>query len=206
MKHGLPRGNTNYGESHSHPEEKGVVCEHGKTLTGSGPAAWRHDGTMGGIADLVGNVWEHQDGLKLVGGKIIMPADNDFEMAESDWPETGVMIDGVNDIQISDEITNRDWLSKSFRDVSVKEGYDVPVAIRQALIAPCSLAKEDLAEPLGHMWADNETRRTCIPLRFGYWYDDSYAGVAALDLYHSRENVFAGIGFRLAYISDAKPV
>jgi hypothetical protein len=162
---------------------------------------------MGGIADLVGNVWEHQDGLKLVGGKIIMPVDNDFAMPESDWPDTGATIDGVNGIQISGEITNRDWLSTSFRDVSVKEGYNIPAAIRQALIAPCSLAsKAGMTEPIGHMWADNAARRTCIPVRFGSWNDGSNAGVAALILVCGREDVYTVIGFRLAYISDAKSV
>ena len=207
MKHGLPRGNTDYGKSHSRPDEKGMVCEHGKTLTGSGPASWRHDGTLAGIADLVGNVWEHQDGLKLVGGKIIMPLDNDFAMPESDWPDTGVRIDGVNGIQISDAITNRDWLSKSFKDVSVKEGYDVPVALRQALIAPCSLAiNENLTEPLGHMWADNSARSISVPLRFGRWGDGADAGVAFLALDVVRTDVNTSDGFRLAYISKAKSV
>ena len=39
------------------------------TLTGSGPARWRHDHTAHGIADLCGNLWEWQAGLRLVDGK-----------------------------------------------------------------------------------------------------------------------------------------
>ncbi len=201
MKNGLPRGNTDYGKSHSHPEEKGMVCEHGKTLTGSGPLSWRHDGTVAGIADLVGNVWEHQDGLKLVGGKVVMPADNDFAMSEKDWPDTGVRIDDVDGIQISDEVTRRGWVSNYFKDVTVKEGYDVPVALRQALIAPCSLTKADYSEPLGYMWADNSARATQFPLRFGGWSFGGGAGVAALSLDDGREVAYEGVGFRLAYIS-----
>jgi hypothetical protein len=206
MKHGLPRGNTGYGKSHSRPEEKGIVCERAKTLTGSGPASWRHDGTMGGIADLVGNAWEHQDGFKLVNGRIIMPLDNDFAMPESDWPDTGVRIDGVNGIQISDAITERGWLSQTFKDVSVKKGFDVPVALRQALIAPCSLAFNEHTEPLGHVWADNSAKFTGIPLRFGPWAGAGVAGVAALSLLYPRTSVAPRIGFRLAYIRNAKSV
>lgn len=206
MKHGLPRGNTDYGKSHSRPDEKGMVCEYGKTLTGSGPTSWRHDGTIGGIADLVGNVWEHQDGLKLVGGKIVMPADNDFTLPEKNWPDTGVRIDGIDGIQISDEIIRRDWLSQSFKDVSIKAGYDVPVSLRQALIAPSSLTKQDHPEPLGHMWADNSARSTRVPIRFGGWDGGADAGVACLDLYDVRSCVDTTVGFRLAYISKVKSV
>ena len=201
MKNGLPRGNTDYGKSHSCPEEKGMVCEYGKTMTGSGPLSWRHDGTIAGVADLVGNIWEHQDGLKLVGGKIVMPSDNDFTLPEKNWPDTGARIDGVDGIQISDEITRRDWLSQSFKDVSIKAGYGVPVSLRQALIAPSSLTKkDDHPEPLGYMWADNSARATCVPIRFGHWIIGAYAGVAALYLNSARTDVHTNLGIRLAYI------
>lgn len=201
MKYGLPRGNTDYGKSHSHPEEKGMVCEYGKTLTGSGPVSWRHDGTIGGIADLVGNVWEHQDGLMLAGGKIIMPADNDFTMPKENWPDTGSRIDKASGIQVSDEIKKRDWMSSAFKDISAKKGYDVSVALRQALIAPCSLAlQEDLTEPLGYVWANNSAKAECVPFRFGNWIGGDYAGVACLDLSLDRSIASSGFGFRLAYI------
>lgn len=203
MKNSLPRGNTDYGKSHSHPEESGMMAEYNKTLTGSGPASWRHDGTMAGIADLVGNIWEHQDGFKLVGGKIIMPADNDYALPEKDWPDTGAMIDGVNGIQISDSITKRGWASQSFKDIAAKDGYDVPVSLKQALLAPCSLSKGDnIAEPLGHVWADNSARLTRMPIRFGSWYYYEDEGVAALGLDNGREIVDITVGFRLAYISN----
>jgi sulfatase modifying factor 1 len=207
MKHGLPRGNTDYGKSHSHPEEKGMVSEYGRALTGSGPASWRHDGTIFGISDLVGKVWEHQGGLKTIGGKIIMPSDNDFNLPEEEWPDTGVRIDGVNGIQISDTITKRGWVSHPFKDIAAKPGYDVPVAIRQALIAPCSLSRnEALSEPLGNVWVDNGGARvTSVPRRFGSWYGAD-AGVASLYLSYVRSAVAAYLGFRLAYISSVKSV
>jgi hypothetical protein len=34
------------------------IIEQETTLAGSGPLSWRHDNTLAGIADLVGNVWE----------------------------------------------------------------------------------------------------------------------------------------------------
>ena len=39
-----------------------------KTRTGMGPVTWNHNGKEGGIADLVGNVWEGVYGLQLIGG------------------------------------------------------------------------------------------------------------------------------------------
>ena len=43
----MPTGNTASGKSHSHPEQTGITYEGGcgKTLTGSGPVQWNHDGT-----------------------------------------------------------------------------------------------------------------------------------------------------------------
>ena len=90
-----PRGNTSSGKSHE------AVWEHGtpapdnaaKTLGGSSPASWRHDGTVAGIADLVGNVWEWLDGLRLVDGRLYFPQDNDFTLPEAQWPASPVYLD-----------------------------------------------------------------------------------------------------------------
>jgi hypothetical protein len=97
MKNGTqPRGNTNYLKAYEAPWETGTPAPDNptaKTLGGSGPASWRHDGTIAGIADLVGNVWEWNDGLKIVDGQIFVPNDNDYTLAESAWPATGVFFD-----------------------------------------------------------------------------------------------------------------
>jgi hypothetical protein len=42
---------------------------------------------------MVGNVWEWQDGLKIIDGQIFMPNDNDFTMTEAQWPTQGVYFD-----------------------------------------------------------------------------------------------------------------
>jgi hypothetical protein len=97
LKNGFqPRGNTSGGKAHNAPYETGTPSQDNasKTLGGSGPVSWRHDNTIGGIADLVGNVWEWQGGLKLVDGQIYMPNDNDFTLPEANWPAQGVYFDG----------------------------------------------------------------------------------------------------------------
>jgi len=94
LKNGYqPRGNTDYGRAYDARWETISGGTPGKT--GTGPASWRHDGTLGGIADLVGNLWEWQDGLKLVDGQLLMPNDNYFTQAESSWAAQGVYFDST---------------------------------------------------------------------------------------------------------------
>ena len=66
----LPRGNTDCGKSHSHPEETGTTYKDAsgssKTLTGSGPVTWNHTHTAEGVADMCGNIWEHVGGIRFM--------------------------------------------------------------------------------------------------------------------------------------------
>jgi hypothetical protein len=96
LKNGVqPRGNTASGKSHEATYETGTPAPDNaaKTLTGSGPASWRHDGTLAGIADLVGNVWEWNDGLLLRDGRLYFPTDNYFDQPDSQWPASSVYLD-----------------------------------------------------------------------------------------------------------------
>jgi hypothetical protein len=103
MKNGTqPRGNTQYGRAYEAAWETGVRPDGGnpgstggdpKTLTGSGPASWRHDSTPQGIAGLSGNVWEWNNGMKLADGRFYFPEDNSFTLAESGWPASPVYLD-----------------------------------------------------------------------------------------------------------------
>ncbi|MCW5222412.1 hypothetical protein D5041_02005 [Verminephrobacter aporrectodeae subsp. tuberculatae] len=76
----MPRGNTNYGKSHSMPHETGRRHHNGMgswIYTGSGPASWRHNGLPHGIADLTGNVPEWLGGVRLNEGEIQILPNND---------------------------------------------------------------------------------------------------------------------------------
>jgi hypothetical protein len=96
VKNGFqPRGNTSSGKSHEATWETGTPAPDNaaKTLGGSGPVSWRHNNDISGIADLTGNIWEWIEGLKIVDGQIYMPNDNDFTLAEAQWPAQGVYFD-----------------------------------------------------------------------------------------------------------------
>ena len=191
------RGNTNWGSSHTNPEELGKRCKKsGATLTGSGPDSWRHDGTAHGIADLVGNVWEWVDGLKLKEGKIYMPSDNAFSLPENLWMDTGAYIDMVDGFpRISGSITTRDWDSEKFSDMVVEPGFEVPLALKQSLLCPNAALKT-----AGRFFAENTEDFEALPLRGGGWVNSSNCGLAALDLSDVRARVSGGVGFRPAFI------
>lgn len=54
------------------------------TLTGSGPASWRLDGTPSGIDDLVGNCFDQDYGYRIVGGELQILADNNAASPTAD--------------------------------------------------------------------------------------------------------------------------
>jgi formylglycine-generating enzyme required for sulfatase activity len=61
----------------------GLASGDGRTFAGSDPASWRRDDTPNGISDMVGNVWEWMDGLKLNRGRIYMPNDDNYPPPEA---------------------------------------------------------------------------------------------------------------------------
>lgn len=79
-----PKGNNNYGKDVSESTYKAVPSmardssgRIQRVATGTGPVTWSHDGTLEGIWDLNGNVWEWCTGLRLVHGELqVIPYNN----------------------------------------------------------------------------------------------------------------------------------
>ena len=208
----LPRGNTNCGESHSHPEEKGEHYDDYRTLTGSGPETWAHDHTPFGVFDLCGNVWEWIAGLRLMKGQIEVIENNNAAMpvdmsASSDlWqpiPAPGVCGDmrfAVEDgtVILSNVGESEGWSGCAWRDL--QEDIDTPELMKALALDP-----EDAASGDSWLFVDTEGER--LPIRGGGWSNASNAGVFALNLSNPRSHVGANIGFRAAFYckTDNRP-
>src|SRR5699024_578099 len=75
-----PRGNNDTGKDYIRTDElcdSPISANHSRSLTGSGPVSWTHDGTPCGAADLNGNTWEWVGGLRWDDGQVNIIANND---------------------------------------------------------------------------------------------------------------------------------
>lgn len=193
-----PLGNTFYGQSHSESWQSGIRQDSGlpgdasgtaSILSGSGPLSWRHNNTELGISDLVGNVWEWQDGVKLSDGQIIVALEQ--QATEGAWVGQAAYLDAGNKLNSSKTASasaNNDWRSTG-KDVSYVENQ----LLQQLLIEP--IVGTDAA--LGRLYYNNDGDR--LPLRGGHWNRGSFAGLGALDLSYARSSTSRTLGFRPCY-------
>ena len=177
-----PTGNTDHGRHHDNHhefgrrEDGGTLGDSsgtGNILTGTGPDAWRHDGSPTGISDLVGNVWEWLWGLKLVNGRIYAAPDNDTSLDEGDWEDTGVDVPDVSSTSFEGWLTDGTELTDRL------------------------LVSEAGIIPQGSVWTDDTDER--FPRRGGHRSSGSDAGLATLALGTSRSLSAVGTGFRAAF-------
>jgi len=199
----IPRGNTDYGRAHDANHELGRRQDGGtagdgsgsaRILTGSGPASWRHDNSMGGIADLVGNVWEWQHGLKLVDGQIHLIEDNSWELDESDWTALGHHFSneaGTPTLKNSAGTVEDTGISSTWDSLAKEAGYTESQLLQRLLISPASVPMQ------GRFYVNTSGER--FPLRGGDWDNGSNAGLGALNLYNARSNAYSYFGFRPAF-------
>ena len=214
-----PRGNTNWGRHHLMTYETAVrqdggsigeAAGDGKTLTGSGPSSWRHDGSPAGIADLVGNIWEFSPGVRLVDGEIQIIANNDAALLgtlddSAPWKailESGSLVaPGTantlkyhtnNGIEIGTTIDKtKASASKAFSTISAVSGITIPAIMKSLMLAP-SLSVE------GTLYANDEGER--YPYRGGDWGASGSAGLGALYLGSAASSASNHLGARPAKV------
>ncbi|MDY0349064.1 MAG: SUMF1/EgtB/PvdO family nonheme iron enzyme [Tenuifilaceae bacterium] len=200
-----PRGNTNYGRAHDAPHEVAVRPDRrspgdatgaGRTATGGGPASWRHDGGLSGIADMVGNVWEWQDLLRLEDGRIFTTPDNTYDTPESSWVAQGHWFSDEGAVQLKNSagVVSATSRSVAWKDTAKAPGYTESQLLQRLLISPH--ADTGLA---GTLYVVTEGQR--FPYRGGSFYDGSNAGLGALVLNSPRSSSHTSIGFRPAFAS-----
>ena len=208
-----PIGNTNWGRSHANTwmvgdradnRAPGDTAGTGRTQTGSMGAEATHTRTLGGIADLVGNVWEWQDGLLLQDGRFKISAYN--TQAEVDWAFVDAYLDASSlsggSAILSSAITNRlgalgdnanagNSANVEWRAMTKSGSYVSNQAMKRLLLEPAG------ALPQGRIYMRNFGER--LPSRGGAWDNGANAGLAALNLGTSRAFTNTNIGFRPAF-------
>lgn len=203
----MPTGNTASGKSHSHPEQTGTTYEGGcgKTLTGSGPVQWNHDGTAYGVADMCGNIWEHVGGVRFMDGMPqVIPNNGAAYGADQskDSPEWEAIYteDGdpvyynVHDGKITLQPVHpdgTDYDGVKFTDLEARSDMDVPDKLKDLGLYPADGYESD-----EYFWLDSNGER--VIFRGGSWSNGANAGVFYLNGNNSRSNANTNIGFRAA--------
>lgn len=206
----LPRGNTDCGKSHSHPEETGTTYKDAsgssKTLTGSGPETWNHTHTAEGVADMCGNIWEHVGGIRFMDGQVQVIPDNgaaagaDQSRDSAEWTplytaDGDTIYYNVEDGEINLQPVapdGKDYDGVEFKNLSA-EAIDVPEKLIELGLYPAPGY-----EGTDYFWLDTDGER--IVIRGDYWGDGAPAGVFSFDGYYSRALVGWTVGFRSALI------
>ena len=223
----MPHGNNNYGKDYNYPYETGV-CIGAKDSSnrtqwvapGSGPVTWAHDHSNAGIYDLNGNVWEWQDGMRLVDGEIQIIANNDAAQgADCDtgatstlWkailPDGSLVTPGTSGtlkydwvsskIQLTDTVTapTAGGQGCQYKDMTLKSDLNVPDIIKMLILYPDQPGSDVYGGDYHYMNPEGER----LPLCGGGWNDSSSAGVFFVYLSGPRSGANGNIGFRSAFV------
>jgi hypothetical protein len=228
-KNQQPLGNSYYGRSSEDPLlvgrrydglNPGDTSGSARTLTGSGPVEWRHNRKPSGIADLAGNVWEWNAGIRLVNGEIQIIADNNAALLAIDMGESSVQwkaIDGETGNLVTPDGNGTTVGTVKYANSGTAD-YTINGASFGAIrnlsttkpVTAAALAKlkalclyphnENTASYNGdQLYKDLTAER--VPFRGGSRHNAANAGVFALGLSGVRAGASADIGARPAFVS-----
>jgi len=227
-----PRGNTNWGKSSDAAWESGrridglspgVASGTGRTLTGSGPASWRHDNSSSGIDGLCGNIWEWTPGMRVNMGEIQIIANNDaalnatdFGVASSAWKAidgaTGELVTPGSANSVKYAVSGTAAYTLVRANGASFEGMTNPgttpvgaaaLALLKAhgLFPVASLLGGTIALPAANSdYFYLNTTIEALPIRGGHWFGAADAGVFALNCYGTRAYAYGSIGARPAFV------
>ena len=224
-----PMGNSYYGRSSEDPLligrradglNPGNTSGSARTLTGSGPVQWRHNGKENGIADLSGNAWEWNSGMRLLNGEIQIIENNNaaksainLSAASTEWKAidgaTGNLVtpDGSGTTPGTVKFATSgtaDYTINGSPFGVIKNLSTVNPVSAAALIKLKALCLFPVVDAVATFNDDGFWLNLTIeslPVRGGTWYNAAVAGVFALYLRYARSHTYAGIGARPAFVN-----
>ena len=225
-----PMGNSYYGRSSEDPLltgrradglNPGNTSGSARTLTGSGPVQWRHNGKNNGIADLSGNVNEWNSGMRMVNGEIQVIENNNAAKLTIDLSATSAQwkaIDGATGdlvtplgggatpgaVKFAASGTTADYTiyGASFGAIkNLSTVNPVSAAALSKLKALCLFPHIDAAATFNGDGLYLNLTIEAIPIRGGYWPGGSTAGVFCLSLVSARSYASSNLGSRPAFVN-----
>ncbi|MDH1534057.1 formylglycine-generating enzyme family protein [Acinetobacter johnsonii] len=224
-----PLGNTYYGRSSENPLlvgrrpdglAPGNTTGSARTLTGSGPVQWRHNGKENGIADLSGNVWEWNSGMRLLNGEIQIIENNNaaksainLGAASTEWKAidgaTGNLVtpDGSGTTPGTVKFATSgtaDYTINGSTFGAIKNLSTVNPVSAAALIKLKALCLFPVVDAVATFNGDGLWLNLTIeslPLRGGAWNNAASAGVFALNLGNARSSTNTFLGARPAFVN-----
>ncbi len=234
MKNGfLPYGNNDYGKDSREEIYKAIPTRiaSGKAqrvATGTGPLTWSHDGTLSGIWDLNGNLFEWAGGIRNIYGEVQVLANNngadsshsqatdstkwvaiDATTGEYITPDgsgttaNSVKIDSVSDVAVySTNITTRVTAAKNCAFSAVTCDATIAEEAKLKLYGLGLLPYETTAEKYEDdvFYFVNGTNAERLFLCGGPWTFGPRAGVFCLHGNYPRTNRLPTLGFRSAFV------
>ena len=161
--------------------------------------------------DLVGNVWEWVDQLKMQDGQIICPDENNDEISEYAWQRHNVYYDVDNptdrNITLNNELLN--ILGEVGQNHNL--GFSAISPFNAVLKSPSYTGNElmrqlalecptDLLALTGKLFTRNFGER--LPFRGGAFFMGESAGLAAMNLHYNRTSELSSVGFRPALFEN----
>lgn len=202
-------GNTDFGNYHGDQSEHGIRSDYGRTMTGTGPASWFHNGDKKtGIADVMGNVWKIIAGLRLRRGVLEYMENNDAAAPDADLSFESqefkpVLVNGLpvkigpNDEGVmcitTGEVGGYDAVERNKVKIELSE---VPQILKDLGIIT------DNMETSEEWFAADVELDEAVLFGGGSYNNLSSAGPSALGLYGARSYVHTYIGFFSACLGD----
>ena len=182
---------------------------------------WRHNGKNNGIADLSGNVWEWNSGMRMVNGEIQVIENNNAAKLTIDLSATSAQwkaIDGATGdlvtplgggatpgtVKFAASGTTADYTihGASFGAIkNLSTVNPVSAAALNKLKALCLFPHIDAAATFkgDGLWLNLTIEAQ--PIRGGDWNRGAAAGVFSLGLNNARSSASTGIGSRPAFVN-----